>query len=641
MKRRNFLKYTAPLTATPLMLAGAPGMRPFATHKMLSALVDNCAEVSQRALVLIQLKGGNDGLNTVIPIAQYDDYAGLRPTIKIDETALIDLDTTLAAADQVGLNPAMTAIKQMYDDDMVNIIQGVSYDNQNRSHFKSRDLYWTGSDGLPGNDGFDTGWMGRYLDAAFPGAAGNPSGGMQDPLGIQLGDSKPSFGFASENANEVAVNLYGQDPGGYYSLINSVGGEPISSLPAGEYGAELNYIMGIENSVEVYAQRITNVFNAGANSQTIYPDTNLADQLKTVARMLDGGSQTKIFLASIDGFDTHNNQVVSGSTSAGTHAALWDTISQAVKAFTDDLGNLGLEEKVMTVTFSEFGRKAVENGNYGTDHGTLSNMFVFGSSVTSGVTGTNVDLSNLYQGTQLQGMQHDYRQVFTTLLQDWLGASDALVSTAFPTGSFSKINLVNSASIADPTCYGGIALPIELSNFSARLINDEQVEIDWQTALEIDADYFEVQRSANGADFTTIDRLAALGRPGSYETYDEEPLSGVSYYRLKQVETNGQHHFSRVEKIEIERKAIKSLRLSPNPTHLNSFANITATENTTATLKVISLQGMIHRNETVAITEGFNKFELNVNRLSAGMYVVMVEDKRGRVIGQERLLVQR
>ena len=399
--------------------------------------------------------------------------------------------------------------------------------------------------------------------------------------------------------------------------------------------------MGVENSVEVYAQRITNVFNSGSNSSVTYPDSNLADQLKTVARMLDGGCKTKIFLASIDGFDTHNGQVVNGNTASGKHYNLWETISQAVKAFTDDLGNLGLEEKVMTVTFSEFGRKAVENGNYGTDHGTLSNMFVFGSSVNAGVTGTNVDLTNLFQGTQLQGMQHDYRQVFTTLLQDWLGASDDLISTAFPTAAFAKIPLIGSDSIADPSCYGGTALPIELSSFSAYLIEDSQVEINWQTALEIEADYFEVQRSANGSDFQTIDRVPAEGKPSSYETYDEEPLPGISYYRLKQVETNGKHSFSQVEKIEIERKVVKSLRISPNPTHLNSFANITAEEDTAATLKVISMQGMIHRNESIQITQGFNKFALNVDRLSAGMYFVTVEDRQGRVIGQERLLVQK
>ena len=142
---------------------------------------------------------------------------------------------------------------------MVNIVQGVSYDNQNKSHFKSRDLYWTGGDGLPENGTIENGWMGRYLDSAFPGAAGNPNPAMADPLGIELGESKPSLGFASANMNEVSINLYNQDPGGYFSLVNSVGGAPINNVPATKYGEELDFIMGIENSVEVYAERITEV----------------------------------------------------------------------------------------------------------------------------------------------------------------------------------------------------------------------------------------------------------------------------------------------------------------------------------------------------------------------------------------------
>ncbi len=641
MKRRNFLKYTAPLTATPLMLSGASMMRPFATERMLTTLTDDCAEVADRVLVLVQLSGGNDGLNTIIPVNQYDAYMGIRPTVGISQADYIELDTTMALEDQVALNPGMTQIKSMYDAGMVNVIQGVSYDNQNRSHFKSRDLYWTGGDGLAENSNIENGWMGRYLDGAFPGVAGNPSSGMVDPLGIELGQSKPSLGFTSANMNEVSINLYNQDPGGYFSLVNSVGGEPINNVPATKYGEELDFIMGIENSVEVYAERITEVFNAGSNSSVTYPDYDLADQFKTIARLLAGGCKTKIFLTRIGGFDTHNNQVVSGSTGTGDHAELWTKISESIKAFTDDLTALGLEQKVITATFSEFGRKAVENGNFGTDHGTLSNMLLFGSSVNPGITGTNVDLSNLEQGTQLQGMQNDYRQVFSTVLQDWLGATDELVSTAFPTAMFAKIPIIGTEAIADPICYGATALPIELSVFEANVINEEEVELIWRTALEVDAEYFEVQRSAEGEDFDTIGEVAAEGRPSSYDFTDESPLKGVSYYRLKQVENNGRFTYSSVEKIEIESKIIKSIRLSPNPTRLNSFVNLTAYEDSSATLQVVSMQGMVHRTESIEIQKGFNKFPIDAERLSSGIYIVSLTNDEGKIIGQEQLLVQK
>lgn len=641
MKRRNFLKYTAPLTAAPIMLSGASMMRPFATHKMLATLTDDCAEVADRVLVLVQLAGGNDGLNTIIPVDQHGVYASLRPTIGISQADYIELDTTMALADQVALHPSMTQIKSLYDSGMVNVVQGVSYDNQNKSHFKSRDLYWTGGDGLSTNGNIENGWMGRYLDGAFPGVAGNPASGQVDPLGIELGASKPALGFASANMNEVSINLYNQDPAGYFSLVNSVGGEPINNIPATKYGEELNFIMGIENSVEVYAERITDVFNAGSNSSVAYPDTGLADQFKTIARLLAGGCKTKIFLTSIGGFDTHNNQVMSGATGTGNHAEIWLKISEAIKAFTDDLTILGLEQKVITSTFSEFGRKAVENGNFGTDHGTLSNMLLFGSSVNPGITGTNVNLSDLFQGTQLQGMQNDYRQVFSTILQDWLGAPDDLVNTAFPTASFAKISIIGTAAIADPICYGATSLPIELSIFEAQVISEEEVEVSWRTALEIDAEFFAIERSADGANFDTIGEIGAEGRPSSYDFTDDNPIKGVSYYRLKQFENNGRFTYSSVEKVEIESKIIKSVRLSPNPTRLNSFVNLTAYEDSFATLQVLSMQGMVHRAESIEIKKGFNKFPVDAARLSAGIYVVSLINEEGKVIGQERLIVQK
>ncbi len=641
MKRRNFLKYTAPLTATPLMLSGASMMRPFATEKMLATLTEDCAEVADRVLVLVQLAGGNDGLNTIIPVNQHSLYTELRPTIGISQLDYIELDTTMPVVDQVALHPSMTHIKNMYDSGLVNVVQGVSYDNQNKSHFKSRDLYWTGGDGLDGNGNLDNGWMGRYLDGAFPGVAGNPASGMLDPLGIQLGASKPSLGFASANINEVSINLYKQDLGGYFSLVNSVGGAPINNVPATKYGEELDYIMSIENNVEVYAGRITDVFNAGSNSSVTYPDTDLADQFKTIARLLVGGCKTKIFLTTIDGFDTHNNQVVGGATGTGKHADIWSNISESIKAFIDDLTILGVEQKVITATFSEFGRKAVENGNFGTDHGTLSNMLLFGSSVNPGITGTNVDLSNLHQGTQLQGTQNDYRQVFSTVLQDWLGAADDLVSTAFPTATFAKIPIIGTAKIVDPTCYTGVVLPIELSLFEADVISENEVELNWRTALEIDAEFFEVQRSADGEDFDTIGEVAAEGRPSSYDFTDDNPLKGISYYRLKQVENAGRFSYSSIEKVEIESKIIKSIRLSPNPTRLNSFVNLTAYEDSSATLQVVSMQGMVHRTESIEIQKGFNKFLVDAERLSSGMYIVSLINKDGKIIGQEQLLVQK
>ncbi|MEL6590339.1 MAG: DUF1501 domain-containing protein, partial [Bacteroidota bacterium] len=444
MKRRNFLKNIGLASAaSPFVLNSIP-VKAFSTPSISNAL--DCTSLRERVLVILQLFGGNDGLNTLVPIDQYSTYAQLRPSIKIPETgsgAYINLDTNLGAADQVGLNPNMPEFKAMYDAGMMSVIQGVGYENHNRSHFKSTDLIMTGGDGTFANYSYDTGWMGRYLDHSFPGLAGYSSPVMPDPLGIQLGNSESSLGFHIKGEFGTSINLSGQDLAGYYTLVSGIGGAPLANVPLSQYGQELAYAMAVEGSASNYSARITNVFNSGSNAVS-YPNYDLANQLKTVARLINGGSQTKIYLVYKTGFDTHGNQLVRQTN-------LLTELSQSIKAFQDDLAASGIEDRVMTVTMSEFGRKAFENGNQGTDHGTLNSMFVFGSALKGGMYGTNLDLSVLDDGAPLN-RQHDYRQVLTTLLQDWLGADTAaLTSTKFEAYANQKLDLIDGSQVADST----------------------------------------------------------------------------------------------------------------------------------------------------------------------------------------------
>lgn len=209
MKRRNFLKILpSAATVTPFVVNGHT-MRPFANTSM-ARLIGNCEEVEGRTIVLIQLKGGNDGLNTIIPIAQYDKYVELRPDIAIPETgadAYIPLDTTLKGDKQVGLHPHLTGIKELYDKGWVNIVQGVGYQQPNQSHFKSTDLWLSGGDGTYDNFNIPSGWMGRSMQALFPDVYGAPTATMLDPLGIQIGDSTPSLGFHTETEHQNVINL--------------------------------------------------------------------------------------------------------------------------------------------------------------------------------------------------------------------------------------------------------------------------------------------------------------------------------------------------------------------------------------------------------------------------------------------------
>jgi hypothetical protein len=249
--------------------------------------------------------------------------------------------------------------------------------------------------------------------------------------------------------------------------------------------------MGVEQSINQYAQRITQVFNAGSNFITTYPNDYFAAQLKTVARMIRGGCKTKIYLCQVGGFDTHSAQVDSGDTSLGSHAQLLQMLSDALKTFFDDLEGLGIADQVVACTFSEFGRCAKENGSFGTDHGTLAPMFLFGKNIRPRVHGTNVDLDDLTADNQLKNKQFDYRQVFATLLQDWLGANSFVMEEAM-FESYPKMFIVQKEYTVGPGCYYGgsptivdpfVKSPLTVSPNPASL----SAEVTYQSEAEFDA----------------------------------------------------------------------------------------------------------------------------------------------------------
>jgi len=492
MQRRNFLKILPGAGLTPFVVNGF-SMRPFANTRM-AGILSSCDGVQERILVLVQLKGGNDGINMVIPIPQYDRYVALRPTIAIPESGTgqyINLDTTLPNDKQVGLHPAMTGIKDLYDRGWASLVQAAGYDSMNQSHFKGTDIWLSGG----GSESYDaanlaSGWMGRALQAFYPEVTGAPTPYMLDPLGIQVGDPNTSLGFHTETEHQNSINLSGQDPAGFYSLVQTIGGAPLPNVPDSDHGDELAYIMGVENSINLYAQRITEVFNAGSNA-IAYPNNSFASQLKTVARMIRGGCKTKVYICQLGGFDTHGAQIVPGVTNTGAHANLLQTLSDGIKTFFDDLEQLGIADQVLSCTFSEFGRCAAENGSFGTDHGTLAPMFVFGKNVRPKVHGTNVNLDDLTTDNQLKNKQFDYRQVFATLLQDWLGANPYVMQEAMFEG-FSKMLMVDKAYTVNADCYFG-GSPIVSDPFRPRFMTlspnpaTTSVELTYTSETEFEA----------------------------------------------------------------------------------------------------------------------------------------------------------
>lgn len=446
MKRRNFIKKLS-LAAVPFTLGGIP------IRLMAENSLTRMAEQStnDRVLIILQLHGGNDGLNSIIPVEAYDLYYRWRANIAIPAKnslrKMIPLDSTLPSDVQVGLHPDMIAMKDLYDRGRMTVVQGVSYKNNNGSHFRGRDISFMGG-GF--DDYFSSGWVGRYLQQEFaPKVYPNdfPNAEMKDPLAIEMG-SDVSLIFHQDGNIPTSISL--NDPQSFARLVDELEGftdegvdprgKPPTALDNSPYGKELNWILGLEDKSEDYANRLYDVYRNAPVSSVTYPErypfnapkgsmrNGLTPQLQLIARLLDGGGpglgvKTKVFLVKMGGFDTHAEQVESYDPTMGQHSALMYHISSAMKAFQDDLKARGLEDRVLTLTTSEFGRRVRANGSYGTDHGTGAPVMIFGKGVQPGVVGKVPDLNK-----ENVEMQFDYRQVYANILRDWMLVDEAKIN---------------------------------------------------------------------------------------------------------------------------------------------------------------------------------------------------------------------
>lgn len=394
-------------------------------------------------------------MNTLIPISQYSEYYNLRPNIAIKHTgtrSYIEVDPSVAEEVRVGLHPDMLAFKEMYDQEKVAIVQNVGYPDMNLSHFRGRDVVFMGTD-ESGQHEYHSGWMGRYLDNIYPGYPDSyPNETMQDPIGIELSGTL-SLAFHRENGIPIGLNIGSPDQ--FYELISSVGVDPPIAFPESHAGDELRYIMEFEKKSNQYAGRLKEVYDAAGESTVEYRNgypyaspgraNNLASQLRLIARLLAGGVKTKIFLCRIGGFDTHGEQVEEYDSSLGMHASLLYNMSTAVQDFYSDLEARGIADRVLSTTFTEFGRRAYSNESYGTDHGTATPVFVFGTRLNHGIYGENPGLKpeQLHNGNLVYNI--DYRQIYTSIIQDWFeGDNEALIRTGFSDWVNTRIPLVST-----------------------------------------------------------------------------------------------------------------------------------------------------------------------------------------------------
>jgi uncharacterized protein (DUF1501 family) len=424
MKRRNFVKSLALASAgTPILLNN---MKFQSIGKKLFK-VSIVAE--DRVLIIIRLNGGNDGLNTVIPRDQYANLAIQRNNILIPEPSVLPLTT------EVGLHPVMGGMKGMFDQGKMGIIQNVGYPEQNRSHFRSMDIW---SSGLIDNPPA-TGWLGRELDLSYPNYPEDyPNSTYQDPFAISMGYevSATCQGLMANFCH--AVN----NPFDVYNLSTS------GSVNDGTYyGSHIEYLTTLINQANEYGGQINDAANAGNSLSTLYDANNpLAVQLQYVAKMISGGLESKVYVLNVNGFDTHDSQVIGGATTTGAHADLMKRVSDAVAAFQNDLMLLGLEDRVAGMTFSEFGRQVASNASFGTDHGDAAPLFLFGSCVDFSLMGANPVIGNSIVNQEGIPMQYDFRDVYASILKDWFGVAPSEIQTLFE-HSITYYNLFGACAV--------------------------------------------------------------------------------------------------------------------------------------------------------------------------------------------------
>jgi uncharacterized protein (DUF1501 family) len=403
MKRRDFLKFGAKVgvatTALPVMLGGFP-LRVLGKSPLRSLLASG-AVGNDKILVIIQLAGGNDGLNCVVPYAD-PLYTQYRPSLGLDKTA--DGLLVLSDHDTIAFTKEMSGMHDLYGAGKMALLQNVGYPNPDLSHFRGTDIWNTSTDS---NIFANTGWVGRMLEILNPDYPPSTIAEGSFPLALQFGASLSNAFFAENGGMGIVIGQLPEDGAASTHLYDAIPANP--TVPY----QELDYVRTIEKETEVYSRSIVNR-KVTLNKATYPTNSKLSPQLSGVAQLIASGFTTKIYLVTQSGYDTHSNQ-------ATDQPNLLSDLSASIKAFQDDIEALGVADKVAIMTYSEFGRRPVENGS-GTDHGTAAPHFVIGTQVIPGVRGSDPKLgqSDLVAGNLAYDTRHDFRNVYATMMYEWL-----------------------------------------------------------------------------------------------------------------------------------------------------------------------------------------------------------------------------
>jgi len=393
--RRQFLQQSALISLAPLVPA-------FLSRSALAAE----AKQDDRVLVVIQLDGGNDGLNTVIPYAD-ENYARFRRELRIKTDEVLKLN------DSVGLHPAMKSAFDLYQDGRLAVVQGVGYPNPNRSHFESMAIWHHARLQADEHDG--NGWLGRAAELIQPRKTSTADS-------IFVGAESTPVALRGRRANAVSLQ----------SEADLQLAETVSKSTAEQ--PRLDVAAFVQRTVEQSfdaARQFRESSETGEKADVSYPGTKLGNKLRLISKLLKFGGGARIYYASQPGYDTHAAQLYQ-------HSQLLDELADALKAFLNDLKAAKLDERVVVMAFSEFGRRVEENGSAGTDHGAAAPVFLAGPNVNAGVIGNHPSLTDLDQGDLKMAI--DFRQIYAMLLDRWLGV-DAKAALG---DSFTKLDCLKT-----------------------------------------------------------------------------------------------------------------------------------------------------------------------------------------------------
>ena len=380
-------------------------------------------------LVIIVLNGGNDGLNTVVPLNMLSKLHNIRSTVMLPDNKILPLEGT-----ELGLHPSLQGFQSLFKENRMKIVQAVAYPEPSYSHFRSMDIWDSASDSKIYEN---SGWAGRFIESKHPNfPEAYPTELFPHPLSMEIGGNSSLMFTGKKSFTSVVAS----NPESFFEIIN----EFDNNYPSTPIGEKLKFLQLMAKQSNAYGKVLKERYTKGTDYA--FPRSNLANQLKIVSRLISGGLQTRIYKVQIGGFDTHGSQVDPADKTKGSHANLLKELDEAVAAFMKSMDQMGKSDRVLGMCVSEFGRTVHSNGTNGTDHGTVSPVILFGNKVDPKVTGKNPIIPDNTQYSYEMDMQYDFRQVYASVMNQWMGGSKAFAKDIL-FKEFEQIQIIQSRFI--------------------------------------------------------------------------------------------------------------------------------------------------------------------------------------------------